>query len=91
MKEGGKSDAERLTYAFRLCLSRSPDDGEKATLAALLGKERKRIADGGLNAVEVATGKKDVPVPGGLRADELAAYTIVARVLLNLDETITKE
>ncbi len=65
LTEGGKSDAERLTYAFRLCVSRPPDDGEKATLTALLGKERKRIADGALNAVEVATGKKDAPLPGG--------------------------
>src|SRR5437879_5053051 len=91
LKEGGKSDAERLTYAFRLCVSRPPDDEEKTTLTALLGKERKRIADGALNAVEVATGKKDAPLSGGPRADDLAAYTIVARVLLNLDETITKE
>jgi len=91
LREGGKSDAERLTYAFRLCVSRPPDDFEKATLIALLGKERKRIADGVLSAVEVVTGKKDSPQSGGLRADDLAAYTILARVLLNLDETITKE
>lgn len=91
LKDGGKSDAERLTYAFRLCVSRSPDDFEKTTLTALLLKERKRIADGALNAMEVATGKKDAPLPVGVRADDLAAYTIMARVLLNLDETITKE
>lgn len=91
LTEGGKSDAERLTHAFRLCLSRPPDDHEKATLSDLLVKERKRIAAGALNAVEVATGRKDGPVPDGLRPDDLAAYTIVARVLLNLDETITKE
>jgi len=43
LKEGGKNDVERLTYAFRLCVSRSPDNFEKSTLAALLGKERKRM------------------------------------------------
>jgi hypothetical protein len=91
LQEGGASDAERLTYAFRRCLSRSPDDHEKATLEGLLVKQRKRIADGGLSAVEVATGKKDGPLPDGMPPDDLAAYTIVARVLLNLDETITKE
>ena len=42
-------------------------------------------------AVEVATGSKNGPLPVGLRADDLAVYTIVSRVLLNLDETITKE
>jgi hypothetical protein len=91
LKEGGTSDAERLTYAFRRCVSRPPDEVEQATLQALLARERKRLADGALNAVEVATGSKDGPLPAGLRADELAVYTIVSRVLLNLDETITKE
>jgi hypothetical protein len=91
LKEGGTSDAERLTYAFRRCVSRPPDDVERTTLQSLLAKERKRIAAGTLNATEVATGSKDGPLPDGLRADELAAYTIVSRVLLNLDETITKE
>jgi hypothetical protein len=91
VKEGGTSDAERLTYAFRLCVSRAPDDVERAALQSLLAKERRRLADGALNATLVATGSKDGPLPAGLRADELAAYTIVSRVLLNLDETITKE
>jgi hypothetical protein len=93
LKEGGATDDARLTYAFRLCVSRSPTADEKAELAALVAKQRKRIADGSLDAVEVATGKKDraTPMPGGLSAEQLAVYTIVARVLLNLDETITKE
>jgi hypothetical protein len=91
LQEGGTSDAERLSYAFRLCVSRPPDAFEQATLQGLLVKERRRIADGALNAALVATGSKDGPLPAGLRADELAIYTIVSRVLLNLDETITKE
>jgi Protein of unknown function (DUF1553)/Protein of unknown function (DUF1549)/Planctomycete cytochrome C len=91
VKEGGASDAERLTYAFRLCVSRAPDDREKTTLVDLLGKQRKRIANHEVVAVETATGKKDGVMPEGLRSEDLAAYTIVARVLLNLDETITKE
>jgi hypothetical protein len=91
LKEGGKSDADRLTYAFRLCVSRHPDADEKATLNQLLAKQRKRLADGSLNAVEVAAGSKDAPLPPGLDAKDLAVYTIVSRVLLNLDETITKE
>jgi hypothetical protein len=91
LKEGGTTDAQRLTYAFRLCVSRPPDDAEQATLQALLAKERKRIADGTLKAQEVATGRKDGSLPDALQFADLAAYTIVSRVLLNLDETITKE
>ena len=46
-----------------------------------------------MNAVELATGEKDAKakLPAGVTAAEAAAYTVVARVLLNLDETITKE
>jgi hypothetical protein len=91
LKDGGPSDAEKLTYAFRLCVSRLPDDREKTTLTDLLARQRKRIAAHEVDAVETATGKKDGTLPEGLKADDVAAYAIVARVLLNLDETITKE
>jgi hypothetical protein len=91
LKEGGANDDSRLTYAFRLCVSRTPSADEKAELTSLLEKQRKRIAAGSLNPMEIATGKKDGPMPDGAKPDQLAAYTIVSRVLLNLDETITKE
>src|SRR5439155_13605746 len=57
--EGGKTDAERLTYAFRLCAARTPTADELAVLSGLLEKYRKRFADGGANAAEVATGEKE--------------------------------
>jgi mono/diheme cytochrome c family protein len=69
LQEGGKSDGEKLTYAFRRVLARQPSRTEADTLLTLLGKQRKQQA-----------------------ADaEQTAWTIVSRVLLNLDETITKE
>ena len=42
---------------------------------------------------EVATGKNEKPanLPPGVSPAQLAAYTVVSRVILNLDETITKE
>jgi hypothetical protein len=91
LKEGGKTDDDRLTYAFRLCVSRPPSGDEKSELVSLLEKQQKRMTDGSLIPMELATGKKDGTVPEGMKADQLAAYTIVSRVLLNLDETITKE
>jgi hypothetical protein len=90
--EGGKTDDERLTYAFRLCVARRPTKDELALLAALLDKNRKRFEEGEANAAEIATGTKDpTEKPDGFTFADWGAYTLVARVLLNLDETVTKE
>ncbi len=89
--EGGKTDPERLTHAFRLCVSRKPTADELAILSTLLEKTRKRFEAGEANAAEVATGTKDAEKPEGLTFADWGAYTLVARVLLNLDETVTKE
>ncbi len=91
--EGGGNDGERINYAFRRALSRRPTGDEQRELLSLLDKEKKRIADGWVNSYELATGKNELPqkLPAGATPAQLAAYTIVSRVLLNLDETITKE
>lgn len=94
--EGGKTDAERIAYAFRLCTARKPTADESALLLGLLGKHRERFVAGEANAVEVATGVKELKqakekIPAGIDVADWAAYALVARVLLNLDETITKE
>ena len=59
----------------------------------MLQKQRQRIAEGWVNATEIASGKNEPlsNLPTGTNPAQLAAYTIVSRVLLNLDETITKE
>jgi hypothetical protein len=89
--EGGKTDTERLTYAFRLCVSRMPTKDELAILQTLLDKNRKRFEEGFANPAEIATGSKDTEKPEGFTFADWGAYTLVARVLLNLDETLTKE
>jgi hypothetical protein len=93
LREGGKSDAERIAFAFRICTSRPPAADETAELVKLLSAERERIAKGEVNAAELATGQKNAKdkLPVGIEVADAAAYTVVARVLLNLDETITKE
>jgi len=93
LREGGKTDATRLTYAFRLCVARPPTAAELAELTRLLESQRRRLADGWLNPAEIVTGSKDSfgVLPAGVTPTQLASYTLVARVLLNLDETITKE
>ncbi|HXG49453.1 MAG TPA: DUF1553 domain-containing protein, partial [Methylomirabilota bacterium] len=93
LRRGGPSDADRITYAFRRVLTRPPDDVERGELLALLEAQRQRMAEGWLNPNEVAAGQPGPPanLPPGATPTQLAAYTVVSRVLLNLDETITKE
>jgi hypothetical protein len=93
LENGGTTDDERIAYAFRRALSRQPSPDEKSDLTALLEKQTKRIAEGWVNPNEIATGKNEVSphLPKGATPTQLAAYTVVCRVLLNLDETITKE
>lgn len=91
--EQGDSDAERITYAFRSCLSRLPDADELQQLTQLVARQKSYIAEGWINPAELATGKSEAPpkLPNKATPTELAAYTVMSRVLLNLDETITKE
>ena len=53
----------------------------------MLEKQTRRFADGKLNAKELLGGDP----PTGVSPASAAAWTTIARVLLNLDETITKE
>ncbi len=92
LEHGGTTDRSRLVYAFRRVLARPPAADECDELLVLLDKQKRRIADGWLNASELATGKDELPVlPEGATPTLLAAYTVVSRVLLNLDEAMTKE
>jgi len=74
-------------------LNRPPNADERKDLLALLEKEKRRIAEGWVNPLGLATARDEKPpeLPGGATPTQLATYTVVSRVLLNLDETITKE
>ncbi|HZF40513.1 MAG TPA: DUF1553 domain-containing protein, partial [Blastocatellia bacterium] len=92
-REGGATDAARLEFAFRRVLARRPTQKESAELIGLLNRQRERFVAGESNPWNLATSDPDKPfaLPKGVKMDDLAAWTVVARVLLNLDETITKE
>ncbi|MBV8880447.1 MAG: DUF1553 domain-containing protein, partial [Planctomycetaceae bacterium] len=84
LKEGGADDGARLDFAFRRCVGRSPSDKEKRVLLDFLSRQKDRLAAAPARIPDL-TGAKDEATP------ERGAWTAVARVLLNLDETITKE
>ncbi|HEY3837486.1 MAG TPA: DUF1553 domain-containing protein [Bryobacteraceae bacterium] len=86
--EGGTPDA-RLAYAFRLATGRSPDTGERAVLHKKLDQMLAAYHSdqaGALGLVSVGASSRDQAIP----VDELAAYTAIANMILNLDEVITK-
>ncbi|MDB6023325.1 MAG: Protein of unknown function (DUF1553)/Protein of unknown function (DUF1549)/Planctomycete, partial [Pedosphaera sp.] len=91
--ENGATDRQRITYAFRRCLGREPTESEMKNLLDLLQRETKHISEGWVDAPVLATGKNEpvANLPKDTTPTQLAAYAVVSRVLLNLDETITKE
>jgi len=93
LQEGGDTDSKRLTYAFRRCLTRKPTTAESNLLLNLLKKQMKRFQTGDLDPKEIIyrDQEKTLQLPDGATPAQLAAWTAVSRVLLNLDETITKE
>jgi hypothetical protein len=92
LREGGSTDAERADFAYRLCTSRPIKPTELEPIATLLRDTRGRLAEGWLNARELATGDATLmpALPPGTTPQDAAAWTVVARVLLNLDETLNK-
>jgi hypothetical protein len=93
LNEGGATDAQRLRYAFRRCVARTPTPQETMELLSLLQKQKQRLADGWTSPWDLAgfDPTKAPKMPQGSTPVQLAAWTVVSRVLLNLDETITKE
>jgi hypothetical protein len=97
LNDSNANDSSRLAVAVERCLSREPRGDELQILQGYLDKERQRFAEPNENAWKLlATNDADkqaieAALPQGATPNELAAWTAVARVILNLDETITKE
>lgn len=90
MEEGGKTPAQRLHLAFRMATARQPTAAEQAVL--LRGFERalaqyQKDREGALKLVNAG----EFPRDARFDVAELAAYSAVANMILNLDETLTKE
>jgi mono/diheme cytochrome c family protein len=89
LAEGGKSVAEKTRYAFRLCLIRPPHEIELNRLIELYEKARADYAGKSKEATTMATVPRG-PLPAGMDPVDAAAWTVVANVLLNLDEMVLK-
>jgi hypothetical protein len=89
-KEGGTDDKSRAVYAFRLCTGRFPDAQEMNEILSLLGEQENYFNDRTDKAITVAV-QDPKKLPEDVNLHQVAAWTLVSRVLLNMDETITKE
>lgn len=87
--EGGPDDSGRLRWMFRTVLSRAPDDQEAAMLSRALETQRRLSLAGPAGAARVVRAGESKPrllAP----APETAAWTLLANLVLNLDETLTR-
>ncbi len=93
LTDGGSDDAARLTFAFRRCVSRDPNATEQKMLSSLLNQQRTKFAQPESKPWDLAANDPAQPpaLPNGVTPADAAAWTVVARVLLNLDETVTRE
>ncbi len=90
IREAGPRPEDRLTLAFRLLTARAPSQQELATLVAGLAAQRDFFQADPQAAAQLLT-VGESPVDPAADPIELAAYTMQAGLIMNLDETITKE
>ncbi|WP_165249538.1 PSD1 and planctomycete cytochrome C domain-containing protein [Paludisphaera soli] len=89
VREGGSSPEERARYGLEVCLGRPPRDEQVAQLVALHAAQRDRYRADPSAASAIATEPLG-PLPEGMDPADLAAWTAVANVLLNLDAVLTR-
>ena len=87
IKEGGPDIRSRVNYGWMLCASRAPSADESSRLVNFYSAQRARFAK------DVDAARNIAGSTGADRSSlaERAAWTMTANVLLNLDETLTKE
>ncbi|MFO1486428.1 MAG: PSD1 and planctomycete cytochrome C domain-containing protein [Verrucomicrobiaceae bacterium] len=89
LKEGGPDDEKRLHWLFRTVLSRNPDAQEFSMLTAALTKQRELYQKDPKAAEKAILVGESLPKKFAAPA-ETAAWTLIANLVLNLDETVTR-
>lgn len=92
LREAGPTIEDRTDHGYLLTTGRPADAIETAAVAELLASQESRLAEGWLDIREIAFRNPDeIPqLPAGVVPRDVANWAIVSRVLLNLDETISK-
>ncbi len=93
LAEGGPEYRDKVAYAFRLCTGRKPTGDEMDVMARFLEAQVDKFSREKARPWDLAADDPSHPpkLPAGVTPARQAAWTALARLLLNLDETITKE
>ncbi len=86
---GAATPEERLALAFRSVLARRPNATESAAVLEFYNKSLAKFKAAPADAKKAVTFGESKP-PAGLDEPELAAWTLVANLILNLDEAIVR-
>jgi hypothetical protein len=87
--EGGIETADRIEFAFRTVTSRKPTESERESLERMLAEARREFTANPEAATKLlATG--EAPSNPKLEPLDVASWTMLTHLLLNLSETVTK-
>jgi hypothetical protein len=89
LTEAGPTNRERIVYGFRLCQSRPPTEPELVVLSEMIDKRLAQYRSD-LKAAAKLASVGDTPVEKSFDEAELAAWTTIGRVMMNLSEFVTK-
>jgi hypothetical protein len=89
ISEGGSTPESRIAWGFRRVLARQPDSFELQKLASNLASRRSQFAQDAESAAKLISVGASTP-SASISPSELAAYTVTANVILNLDETVMR-
>ena len=89
MSEGGSDVGQRVAFAFRTVLARQPSSSEVDTLTRLFNDYQTEFKEHPESATKLLAAGES-PRNESLDAAELGAWTMIAHLLLNLSETVTK-
>jgi hypothetical protein len=89
MTEAGETDREKIVWAFRTATSRMPDEKEIQVIQKLLTTYREKYVQNPDQA-QALLSVGESPREESLDVQQQAAWTMIANLILNLDETISK-
>ncbi|MBM3980365.1 MAG: DUF1553 domain-containing protein [Planctomycetes bacterium] len=89
LADGGKTTDDRITFLYRTALGRKPDADELRIVAAALAKQQKLFVADPEGAKKVARAG-EAKTKGVAPDAEVAAWTMIANLVLNLDEAVTR-